>query len=879
MHFQVFSSRLTPTIISLFILVAFWTSRAQYDEQFSECSTRAFNCGQNIQNTGYPFWGDNRPKFCGHPQLELSCQNNDHATIVINTQTFRVLEINQSMHRMTLARLDLWDDHCLQTFSNISLNNTLFGYSPTVRILNIFYGCTPNTTINNSILEVQNNFTCAADRFREHGGFYVDESFLRVGLENNTSCEIGIEVPILMTSLDGLRNGLVQLQEALNLGFELVYSADNVECSSCEDSDGICGSDPISNQFVCLCGDQPYSALCQHHVHRTLSVGLNSGLCVPKNCGNGPNISYPFWIPDEQESYCGSSGFQITCNSNNPVLAISDDDYVIKEIIYTNHSFLLANAAAFDSGTTCPIPLHNFSINHTPFSYGPSYWDLFFFYNCTSPANEYGTYSVDCASNATHHSFAVFHSELLEFKNYSIESCQSVVNAPVDADDLNKFLEMSFTDILKAGFVLQWNAVNCSNCENSGGICGSHNDEFACFCNDQPHLNTCNNDKKVNWGLKLGIGASTVGIGILMTCIIICCFRSRTSSYKSIKFWEKKTNDDNIIEACIKQNGSLAPKRYSYSEVKKMTNFLRDKLGQGGYGSVHRGKLFDGRPVAVKILNGSKGNGEEFINEVSSISRTSHVNIVSLLGFCFDGHDKRALIYEFMPNGSLEKFIYSEGPLKASGQLGWEKLYQIAIGIARGLEYLHRGCNTRILHFDIKPHNILLDEDFCPKISDFGLAKLCPKKDSIISMLGARGTIGYIAPEVLCRNFGGVSHKSDVYSYGMMILEMVGGRKNIDVGVSHTSEIYFPHWIYKRLELDEDLGLQGDTIKEENEIARKMIIVGLWCIQTDPSQRPSISTVMDMLEGSMEALKIPPKPFLGSPARPVVNSSTISIIL
>ncbi|XVF50547.1 hypothetical protein PTKIN_Ptkin04bG0110000 [Pterospermum kingtungense] len=126
-------------------------------------------------------------------------------------------------------------------------------------------------------------------------------------------------------------------------------------------------------------------------------------------------------------------------------------------------------------------------------------------------------------------------------------------------------------------------------------------------------------------------------------------------------------------------------------------------------------------------------------------------------------------------------------------RLAWEKLHEIAIGIARGLEYLHRGCSTRILHFDTKPHNILLDEDFFPKISDFGLAKQCPK-DSAISMMDARGTVGYIAPELFSRNFGKLSHKSDVYSFGMMVLEMVGGRKNIDRSADHSSEIYYPHW-------------------------------------------------------------------------------------
>ncbi|GJZ13314.1 probable protein phosphatase 2C 15 [Tanacetum coccineum] len=263
-----------------------------------------------------------------------------------------------------------------------------------------------------------------------------------------------------------------------------------------------------------------------------------------------------------------------------------------------------------------------------------------------------------------------------------------------------------------------------------------------------------------------------------------------------------------------------------------MTNSFKVKLGQGGFGSVYKGKLSNGKLVAVKILSELKGNGEDFINEVASVGRTSHVNIVTLVGFCCDGH-RRALIYEFMPNGSLES-----------------------------------GCNTRILHFDIKPHNILLDQDLCPKISDFGLAKLFLEKKSMISMSHIRGTPGYIAPELFSRNFGQVSHKSDVYSYGMMILEMVGGRKNIEVEVDHTSEIYFPHWIYKKVEFhEEQLGLHGIVSEEENEMVRKMIIVGLWCIQTNPLSRPTITKALEMLEDDLASLEIPPKPYLSSPPR------------
>ncbi|XP_049405404.1 rust resistance kinase Lr10 [Solanum stenotomum] len=169
-----------------------------------------------------------------------------------------------------------------------------------------------------------------------------------------------------------------------------------------------------------------------------------------------------------------------------------------------------------------------------------------------------------------------------------------------------------------------------------------------------------------------------VTFGVFLSCctgilIFLFCFRKRTFWYKCLMFWESKAEDHRNIEAFLKNNGSYAPKRYTYSEVKGMTTRLKNKLGQGGYGNVYSGSLQNGKHVAVKVLNELKGSGEEFINEVASISRTSHVNIVSLVGFCFEGR-KRALIYEFMPNGSLEKFIYEERSDRVR-QLDWPILY------------------------------------------------------------------------------------------------------------------------------------------------------------------------------------------------------------
>ncbi|GLT91849.1 hypothetical protein SLE2022_097170 [Rubroshorea leprosula] len=364
-------------------------------------------------------------------------------------------------------------------------------------------------------------------------------------------------------------------------------------------------------------------------------------------------------------------------------------------------------------------------------------------------------------------------------------------------------------------------------------------------------------------GLKLGVGFAGSTVVLIILSILIIKLRTSEQNYDTSNLRDRGRVVN--IDTFLRCNKRLAIKRYSFKEVEKMTNKYRDKLGEGGFGSVYKGKLSDGCLVAVKVLNKAKDNGESFLNEVVSISRTSHVNIVTLFGFCFEGR-KRALIYEFMPNGSLEKFIRQENPSDSNRQLNWETLYQIAVGIARGLEYLHQGCNTRILHFDIKPHNILLDDDFCPKISDFGLAKLCPRKESMVSMADARGTIGCIAPEVFCRNIGRVSHKSDVYSFGMMVLEMVGERENVNAESNHGSE-YFPQWIYRRFELDEELGSWSVRNEDDKQRARKMIVVGLWCIQTTPSDRPPMSKVLEMLQGNLDSLEIPPKPFFSSPPR------------
>ncbi|KAL3500514.1 hypothetical protein ACH5RR_039607 [Cinchona calisaya] len=608
------------------------------------------------------------------------------------------------------------------------------------------------------------------------------------------------------------------------------------------------------------------------------------------NCGSLQGIGYPFWGGSRPED-CGIRELQLQCvenqytitmvNNIQKVLVLGIDKSLYQMSIVRYDLWQNICLTSFINTTSIPTVV--------PFLFGSVI--LHIFYGCPIPTEVTGssqiqssnvTCTIDGMSSGVRFSLASGYQD-------SAEGCNISIGAPILNTSYDKLIDglMTLKEAVRRGFIVDYSPVAeaCSKCENSGGSCGSfwsNGNQLRCMCQGSTsHPEVCpkGSASKSRKIVGLAIGISAAGIGIIV-CLVMWYYKIIRAPHGWILLPFNKTSKDNMnLEAAIKQYGSLAPKRFTYYDIKKMTNSFKDKLGKGGYGDVYKGKLFDNRLVAVKILNSSKGSGEEFINEVASISRTSHVNVVSLLGFCLDAQ-RRALIYEFMPNGSLERYIHGKGETtsKTNNHLGWEKLYDIALGIARGLEYLHKGCSMRILHFDIKPHNILLDEDFCPKISDFGLAKLCTRKESVVSMLEPRGTIGYIAPEVTSRNFGSVSHKSDVYSYGMMLLEMAGGRKNVSVEVTNASEIYFPHWVYQHILLDKDFKLLDEMNTNEDEIARKMMLVGLWCIQTDPSHRPAMNKVIEMLEGSSQALEIPPKPFFGSPSRSPQGSSTRVVV-
>ncbi|KAG9445382.1 hypothetical protein H6P81_016722 [Aristolochia fimbriata] len=325
--------------------------------------------------------------------------------------------------------------------------------------------------------------------------------------------------------------------------------------------------------------------------------------------------------------------------------------------------------------------------------------------------------------------------------------------------------------------------------------------------------------------------------------------RRRNGTSKSIIFfWRRNRKHNNqTTDINIEVPGPAHLRRYKYSDIEKMTKEFNEKLGEGGFATIFKGVLPDGRPVAVKMLDPEKHFAEAvFHGELETLGRTAHINVVELLGFCSEG-SRRALVLELMRNESLHHFIHrEEGPNR--NRLTSNQMHKIAVGVARGLEFLHHRCNPSILHSDVKPGNILLDEDLCPKICDLGLSKLWWSSDC--SPVPVRGTYGYIAPETF--QSGRISTKSDVYGYGVTMLEMAAKRRPIDLGAGKGEERVLQNWVYRNLNGEEGFG--------EDETMRKMALVGLWCVQPDPGDRPSMSKVLQLLEGDVDELPMPPNP-------------------
>ncbi|KAJ9164469.1 hypothetical protein P3X46_024044 [Hevea brasiliensis] len=348
-------------------------------------------------------------------------------------------------------------------------------------------------------------------------------------------------------------------------------------------------------------------------------------------------------------------------------------------------------------------------------------------------------------------------------------------------------------------------------------------------------------NKKNRTGLIVGI---VVGVGAASFLLVLVVFfviqrRKSTSTY----------NDEELLGI------DARPYTFSYAELKTATEDFShaNKLGEGGFGPVYKGKLGDERVIAVKQLSMASHQGKsQFVTEIATISAVQHRNLVKLYGCCIEGNN-RLLVYEYLENKSLDQALFE----KTNLNLDWPTRYEICLGVARGLAYLHEESRLRIVHRDVKASNILLDSDLIPKISDFGLAKLYDDKKTHISTRVA-GTIGYLAPEYAMR--GHLTEKADVFAFGVVALEVISGRPNSDSSLEEEKK-YLLEWAWHLHENNCEVELVDSKLPEfSEEEVKRLIGVGLLCTQTSPNLRPSMSRVVAMLSGDIEVSRVTTRP-------------------
>ncbi|KAL6289416.1 hypothetical protein ACE6H2_006926 [Prunus campanulata] len=620
-------------------------------------------------------------------------------------------------------------------------------------------------------------------------------------------------------------------------------------------------------------GTRPFTLSSWVLVVAFLGINLLSGeICSAKynyscasSCGNIHNISYPFRLNRDPE-HCGDSRYTLHCDNNVTVLHLYSGKYLVLALNYDDTTIRVVDPG-LEKNNCSSIP--RYPLANSNFSMGDLYSSssqTVTFIKCANPvSSSLYVVTAPCINNLNRTGYVKLGSTGTAASDLE-DGCSiewTTMMSKSSYKENYRYIHNALMYGFELNYIVDFSLVQCGPNEwaSRGSMCKPG-------ILDQLKMISDSAADLLNLGISLGDPWARIMQPIIIIFVLhlvvtfmlapfaiaflICTWRKRHSSMYS------------TIEDFLHSDNNFLPIRYSYSDIKRMSNKFKNKLGEGGFGTVFKGKLRSGRFGAIKMLGKSKANGEDFISEVATIGRIHHFNVVQLVGYCVEG-SKRALVYEFMQNGSLDKYIYSK---EGSNLLSYKKIYDISLGVAQGIEYLHQGCDMQILHFDIKPHNILLDENFVPKISDFGLAKLYPTDNSIVSLTAARGTMGYMAPELFYKNIGGVSYKADVYSFGMLLMEMGSKRKNLNARAEHSSQIYFPSWVYDQYKEGKELEME-DITEEEKKIVKKMVITALWCIQLKPSDRPAMNEVIKMLEGDVESLQMPPKPFLCPQEMPV----------
>ncbi|XP_020579404.1 LEAF RUST 10 DISEASE-RESISTANCE LOCUS RECEPTOR-LIKE PROTEIN KINASE-like 1.2 isoform X1 [Phalaenopsis equestris] len=583
--------------------------------------------------------------------------------------------------------------------------------------------------------------------------------------------------------------------------------------------------------------------------------------CSPSSCGNSSlQIPYPFWLPHDSpnslSSHCGYPDLMLDCHNNNIILSLPNaGNYTITSFNISSHTLTLIDTDAI-ADATCPHPLYNLSIYSnfydSTLTFTSEDTELFFYYNC-SQTSVTGDVPLRCSDGGK--SSYVLTQDMV----FPGADCAENVVAPVMHAAVlwsKSFLSGDVVGVMREGFQLHWNVGgddDCRRCEDSGGLCGHGLMGFVCFCQSGIKEKHCGEGKatansKRNKGLIIGI---SVAGGFSAAIVSSFCFlmykkekkrRGSTSTVNRIVSFQPFSKSDPEL------GSSLHAPIFKYDELYEATNGFDGsrELGDGGFGTVYKGKLRDGRVVAVKRLYETNYRRvEQFMNEVNILSLLRHHNLVSLYG-CTSRHSRELLlVYEFVPNGTVADHLH--GSRASESFLPWQVRMTIAIETADALRYLH-SVEPQIIHRDIKTNNLLLDNNFHVKVADFGLSRLFPLDATHVST-APQGTPGYVDPEYhQCYQ---LTDKSDVYSFGVVLMELISSKPAVDV-TRQRNEINLAKMAIDKIQrqelhefVDQKLGYQSDynISRMINQVAE----LAFQCLQTDREMRPSIKDVLDVL--------------------------------
>uniref|UniRef100_A0A0R0IG81 non-specific serine/threonine protein kinase n=1 Tax=Glycine max TaxID=3847 RepID=A0A0R0IG81_SOYBN len=573
----------------------------------------------------------------------------------------------------------------------------------------------------------------------------------------------------------------------------------------------------------------------------TITFSLNERFeaCDAKTCGNGQNISYPFYIQGKQKPFCGQPGFELTCSHKGfPILTLMYTPYTIHQIFYDNQSLRVSNPVFSQPNlSSCIAPTQNLTVGRYRFRVAPNQRELFVLYGCDSAALQKTVPErrIWCSAAGNETTSVVGLDKGDRDLVSARESCKGgAVNATVDD------LKGGVREALQRGFLLLWNATSCSECKSSGGRCGFDIDPrvyaFRCYCPDRPHAVKCTNT-----------GLSVVILCMLMIGLLLHCKRKHSSS--SGQFQTRNTFSIPSSPNAEVESGSVyfGVPLFSYKELAEATNRfdLNKQIGDGGFGTVYNGKLKDGREVAVKHLyNHNYRRVEQFMNEIQILTRLRHRNLVSLYGCTSRQSRELLLVYEYIPNGTVASHLHGE--LAKPGLLTWSLRIKIALETASALSYLHA---SKIIHRDVKTNNILLDNSFCVKVADFGLSRLFPNDMTHVST-APQGTPGYVDPEYhQCYQ---LTSKSDVYSFGVVLIELISSMPAVDMN-RHKDEINLSNLAIKKIQeralselVDPYLGFDSD--KEVKRMIVEVAELAFQCLQQDRELRPPMDEVLEVLK-------------------------------